>query len=434
MRRFITALLLCAATASAAGAQRLRWSIIGDTAGAREGCSGREAVMAIDRWFDAFNDADSAGLVAEFARPFLFTTGTGWMQGNPSHRFGDNIGHVVAYARQRTRLYDERLALDSVRFLGWNGARLDFVPYVSRTATDLAGWAIPGIGKGEYWCRLGIKTLSLAPDVSRNVAVEAPTGRPTVKITNLANAGVMISAGADKVLVDALFRRYRSYAVPDEQTQVQVALAQPPYSAVDAILITHHHGDHFAPEPIASHLRFSPATMVMSSPQVIDSLRASMNLRNFNSARLIARRIEPGKSQYTVINGVTIYVYRVPHGGVEHRAVEHLAFIVQMAGLRVLHLGDAEISEQTIAPLGLHKAGIDVALVPYWALLSDESRRVIAQYIQPTRVIAIHVDAGLSAGRSIASKVAAAYPDATTFFRPDQSFSWSCFTECTPRP
>ncbi|MGH7636796.1 MAG: MBL fold metallo-hydrolase [Gemmatimonadaceae bacterium] len=433
MRNFIIAMWLWPLAWSSAEAQRIKWRVVGDTGGARSGCSGREAIAAIDGWFKSFNAADSAGLANALARPFAITTGSKWVRDDFPRRFNDVIARVVGYARERKRFHDERLTLDSVRFLGWKGTTLGFVPYFDRFATDLKARPIPGIGNGEYWCRRGIRTLHLAPDQSIRPPVQQAPAQPTLRITYLANAGVMLSDGKDRVLIDALFRKYKAHPVPDEQTQLQLALAQPPFDSISVILVTHYHGDHFAPEPIVSHRRFARyGPGMMSSQQVIDSLRAGMNLTGNNRFFGSARGPAPGTIEYTGVNGVTIYVMRLPHAGEQHHDVEQLGYIVQLGGHRVLHVGDADITEATFAPLRLHKSRIDVALIPYWALLNDESRRVIAQYIQPTRVIVTHVDARTAEGRRIADDVKAVFPGAWTFQRTMHTLTLTCHKDCQP--
>ncbi len=44
--------------------------------------------------------------------------------------------------------------------------------------------------------------------------------------------------------------------------------ASAPYDAVDAILITHWHEDHFSPEAVAAHLTRNGHAVLVSSPEV----------------------------------------------------------------------------------------------------------------------------------------------------------------------
>jgi hypothetical protein len=96
-----------------------------------------------------------------------------------------------------------------------------------------------------------------------------------VSITFLANEGVLLSGGGRKVLIDALFLRYGAeYALPPDSTQRALQAARSPFELVDLILVTHRHGDHFHPEPVAAHLQANPRAHLVTSQQVIDSLRS----------------------------------------------------------------------------------------------------------------------------------------------------------------
>jgi L-ascorbate metabolism protein UlaG (beta-lactamase superfamily) len=405
-------------------AQQPNWKVTGDTAGAPAGCRVRDAVATIDLWFNAFNAADSSGLASSLAFPSIVTIGGRWAPGTIGRRF-DDVHGVVAYARERRR-FNERLALDSVQFVGWRGARLGFTPFYRRSAADLGSRPIAGIAKAEYWCHHGIKVLNMTPDPFRQRVAQQSEGTSAdgVLVRFLANEGVLLMAGQDKVLIDALYVRYGDYAVPDERTARHLALAQPPFDSVDVVLVTHYHGDHFAPEPVARHLRFNQRAALLTSGQVIDSLRAGADLAGVDAERIVSRTMKPGTRQRDTINGIAVEVLGIPHGSRRHRHVEHAGFIVEMGGRRVLHVGDTEITEETYAPFRLDTARVDVALIPYWSLLDDDSRRVIARYIKPKYIVAMHVDAGDEAGRRIARQVESAMPGAVTFHRPLESRGW----------
>lgn len=154
--------LLCrsAAIAQAAGSS---WAVRGDTAGAPRGCGSADALAAISGWFAAFNNADTAGLrrfTAKKASFLVFSAGKFTPEG--VHVRIESVSQLVQFARKRAE-YHDRLTLEGVRFYGWRGGRLGFMPYFVRAATDLGPRALPGVGKAEYICGQGISILNLAP-------------------------------------------------------------------------------------------------------------------------------------------------------------------------------------------------------------------------------------------------------------------------------
>ena len=243
-------------------------------------------------------------------------------------------------------------------------------------------------------------------------AQTAPTDG--VSITFLANEGVLLAGGGRMVLIDALFLKYGpEYAVPPDSTQRALRAAQLPFDLVDLILVTHRHGDHFHPEPVAAHLQANPRAQLVTSQQVIDSLRGGG--RTVPDARMLARTTAAGSIRREVVGGVALQLLGLPHGGERHRQVEHLGYVVELGGRRVLHVGDTDISENAFAPLRLDTARIDVALLPAWMVTSAEGRQVIERWIRPRQVVAIHVGERQEAQTTRA--VRAALPNAITFAR-----------------
>ena len=121
-----------------------------------------------------------------------------------------------------------------------------------------------------------------------------------------------------------------------------------------------------------------------------------------------------------MVNGITVELLGLPHGG--HPGVEHLGYIVELGGRRVLHVGDTDTGEASFAPFRLDTARINVALLPQWMVLSNEGRRVIEQWIRPRQVVAFHV--GTNEGQRATRAVQAALPSAITFSRSLETRRW----------
>jgi hypothetical protein len=158
------ALLLFASVGQLTAQERISWTVLGDTGRAPAGCSAKAAIAAIDAWFSAFNEADSAGLAATTAwrTGFVFSTGKHWTVAD-KHRRIDAFPGLIGYVRER-RAKNERLTLEKVVFYGWlRGDDLGFMPYYTRAADDLGPVPLSGLGKATYQCRQGIHVLNLAP-------------------------------------------------------------------------------------------------------------------------------------------------------------------------------------------------------------------------------------------------------------------------------
>lgn len=149
---------------SASAQQSTPLKIRGDTTGAPRGCSAAKAISAISAWFAAFTDADSAGLAKASSTPngrFVFSIGK--FATSDSFFRARTFEELLAYARERGRQH-ERMTVEEVRVDGWHGQVLEWDHlYFKRSANDLGDKALPGVGKGGYWCGQGVWYLHLAP-------------------------------------------------------------------------------------------------------------------------------------------------------------------------------------------------------------------------------------------------------------------------------
>ena len=244
-------------------------------------------------------------------------------------------------------------------------------------------------------------------------------------MTFLANEGVMLASGGKKVLIDALFLKYKTgFATPADSTQAALAAARPPFDNVDLILATHYHGDHFHPQPVAAHLTANPRATLATSSQVIDSLRGRVRAGGPLDSRILVRTTAPGARRREVINGIPVEFLGIPHGTgpSNHLAIEHLVYIVELGGKRVLHVGDAILSDENVRAFRLDTARIDVALVPTWVATGRSSRQAIERWVKPKQVVAFHVGEG--GGERASREVRAVMPGAITLTRERETHRW----------
>src|SRR5688572_14298948 len=193
-----------------------------------------------------------------------------------------------------------------------------------------------------------LSALGLLGAIVVATAAAQPSG---VDITLTANEGVLLAAGDKKVLIDALFQEYDGYPVAPAPMQQALARGQAPFDGVDVILVTHRHGDHFHPRSVAAHLRANRGATLVTSQQVIDSLHAGANFTALHEGQVLSRTMPAATRRRETINDVSVELLGIPHGGERHRHVEHLGFLVEIGGRRVLHVGDTEISAATYALL-----------------------------------------------------------------------------------
>jgi L-ascorbate metabolism protein UlaG (beta-lactamase superfamily) len=204
----------------------------------------------------------------------------------------------------------------------------------------------------------------------------------------VANSGMLVSIAGRRFLIDAPIRAGISpYAVSAATERALLEGARAPYDRIDAILITHWHEDHFSAEAVAAHLRSSPATVLISSPEVVGRVRSGAP--DLPASRLRAFLPDPGSSARIDEFGVPVHVLRIRHNPTRRLPEQHLGFLIG-SDTPVLHVGDAD---PTIDNFTLLKSlpRVDVAFLPFWYVTGGANRPVVTNAIQPQRIVAMHV-------------------------------------------
>jgi L-ascorbate metabolism protein UlaG (beta-lactamase superfamily) len=214
--------------------------------------------------------------------------------------------------------------------------------------------------------------------------VYAAAERP-VALTFVGNEGFLIQCGGSKVLIDALVNE-GVLLTPNERVRLCAAL--PPFDDVDLALATHAHYDHFDVPYTAEFLARSPETVLISLDESIDKLRTRPEFDAI-STRLTGMPFQPGVRTEFHVAGIRVIAFAIGHGF----GRSNLAFLLEIGGMRILHLGDAAAdvtAQELVVQFDWPSLGIDVALVPYWWLFDDTRVDRVTVGIAPRFVIPMH--------------------------------------------
>jgi L-ascorbate metabolism protein UlaG (beta-lactamase superfamily) len=240
-----------------------------------------------------------------------------------------------------------------------------------------------------------------------------------VTVTFIANEGVLLAGGSKRVLIDALFEKYKSdFAIAADSTQLALRTARAPFDSVNLVLVTHHHGDHFQPAPMAAHLRANSHAALLAPQQVVDSLRGRIAAADIGP-RVMARAVARGASRRDTVNGVPVTVL-----GLAHHDLQHYGYIVEIGGRRVLHVGDTDDGAKSFPAFRLDTMRIDLALLPQWMGMRPQGREMIERWIKPRHVAFFHLGSRASFQREAEEAIRANLPQATVLVRSLETRRW----------
>jgi L-ascorbate metabolism protein UlaG (beta-lactamase superfamily) len=223
--------------------------------------------------------------------------------------------------------------------------------------------------------------------------VPSPKPRVTgVDVTFLANAGFFLESGRYSVLIDAFLREPTDlFAGLPDAVYKQLVNAQAPFDELTIVLVSHDHPDHAQMRGLEKYLGKNRLAQLMTSPPVIRSLQA--HARDFEA---LHRRITPiptsrNSGNKIVQEEMSIEFLPLEHRGKPGEEVLNLGHLIEIGGVRVLHVGDAQPTVENFGAYDLDQRRIDVAIVPYWFFNQAKGVQVLNEEIRARTVVACHV-------------------------------------------
>jgi L-ascorbate metabolism protein UlaG (beta-lactamase superfamily) len=204
------------------------------------------------------------------------------------------------------------------------------------------------------------------------------------------NEGVVLMSGRSIVMIDALFRDgvdgYRTVP-PNMREKFEGGL--PELEGLSFLaLASHHHADHFNPEAVVAFLTARSEARFLSTPLAIGGI-AALTPSEDVLARATASHPAEGDRETFVFGDVRVRVLNLHHGRARPD-IQNLGLLVDVGGVRILHMGDTEVTPQEIIDQDLAAEDLDAAFVPYWLLLEEDGPDVI-EAIGARQIFAFHI-------------------------------------------
>ncbi|MBQ9931471.1 MAG: MBL fold metallo-hydrolase [Firmicutes bacterium] len=213
-----------------------------------------------------------------------------------------------------------------------------------------------------------------------------------MKVTCIANAGVLIEFGREKLLVDAVHgpEVTEIYTPTEEAFLDRLAADKPPFQGIKRMFFTHHHPDHFSPERTYRILSSRPDIRVMADEETIYDIFQYCRDRNLplpNAQTMSVPWRFPG--HFSLGEGeFKVEVVSFLHEGEVYTGVPMIGYIFEIEGKTIFVAGDARLSKGNMEAF---PGPVDVAILPFPFVGTGRGCELITEYIKPGQVVAVHV-------------------------------------------
>lgn len=215
----------------------------------------------------------------------------------------------------------------------------------------------------------------------------------------MANEGVMVSDGDTRILFDPLYpESFGQYLLVPEEMRRALFAGEPPFDGVDAIFISHFHGDHFSPEDVLALMLAQPGITLYAPQQAVLGMRSIADGDQQSVfSRVHAVSLEYGDAPVTLeMDELLVEAVRIPHSGwpTGRVDVENIVWRVTLnANSTVVHMGDADPNDAHFAldPEYWNRVNPDMAFPPYWFFASQAGRSILENRVGAARNVGIHV-------------------------------------------
>lgn len=213
--------------------------------------------------------------------------------------------------------------------------------------------------------------------------------QPT-NITYVSNAGVLIEFPGEKILIDGLCQpNIPLWKSTPADIKRQLLEGLPPFDRLDTMLYTHHHSDHFDSGSTAEFIKRQPETAVIATQVAVSQLKSHLPAADDYNFIVLNPPLH-GKESYTA-KGAAIRAISMLHDGQDFSSIQNLAYLIELDGQKVLHLGDAMSIDENYAHLDLLAEEIDLLIASFPNIGIPAHRQRIEKYIRPRKIAVVHL-------------------------------------------
>ncbi|MCG8413784.1 MAG: MBL fold metallo-hydrolase [Pseudomonadales bacterium] len=215
----------------------------------------------------------------------------------------------------------------------------------------------------------------------------------------LANEGVMVTDGETKILFDPLYpESYGQYLLVPDEVRNAIFAGEAPFDDIDAVFVSHFHGDHFSAEDSLALLQAQSNVALYAPQQAVLGMRTiATDEQESVFDRVHAVSLQYKDAPVTLrMDNLLVEAVRIPHSGwpTGRVDVENIVWRVTLNdNTTVVHMGDADPNDVHFAlnPEYWGRVTPNAAFPPYWFFASDAGQGILENRVGARRNVGVHV-------------------------------------------
>ncbi len=217
-----------------------------------------------------------------------------------------------------------------------------------------------------------------------------------VIVQQLANEGFILSDGkSTKVMVDGMVvEPYSVYGGLPSELFTAYTTATGPFADINLVLVSHQHHDHNQPSYACQFMQKSTSAILATSSQVVDLMREKC--RQFVSSSPRIQIIDPqyDETETLMVGDASVNIFLLSHGGGKYEHLKNYGHLVELGGMRILHIGDAAMETADFKRAAVADMKVDVALIPFWYFQPGPGGGMVRRFLTAKHMIATHIPPG----------------------------------------
>ena len=167
-----------------------------------------------------------------------------------------------------------------------------------------------------------------------------------MKVTSVANAGLMIEGAGKKILLDAVYGRApKGFSPIPEEKLEKLTAGEAPFDGITHVLVSHYHWDHYATDTMKRFLEHSdPVLWMVNTYGMPQKLPQSARVELLSPEKNKVFTLDLGGGDYAE-------AFISAHSGREFREVDVACFSVHIGGKSILALSDADFDSAYISAM-----------------------------------------------------------------------------------